>query len=919
MAGLRLEIRIDDKGTATLKRVEGAHKKLEDSVVRGSNRMSRSAAFLQARWQALKQTVGRAALFLKLALAAVGVAAVITGAKFEAAMTNVAAVSGATEVQLAKLSATARGLGATTAFTAAEAGEAMMSLAQAGQSVGQIIQTTGSVLLFAGAASTSLQDSAETLVQTLAQFGLEASQANRVVNVFAASMATSLLNAERLREGLSQVGATASAVGLSLEQTVGALGQLNNAGMLGGAAGTRLKNVLVRLAAPNTILKKLLGGVAFQGKNLAEVMEQLAKSGAKPGAIFQAFGRIAGPAALTFMQQGAAAADKMTESITGTNKAQEMFDIQMRSTASQLKIFKSQVQENMIAVFVALQPVIMGAIKSLTAGLQKAKPTIVAIVIGVVKVGRAIGAAMPKIIQIGGVFLGFAAALAAVAFKAILVAKAVAVWGVVLAAITSPITLVIAGAVALTVVWIKWGDKIKEIAGKVWEDFQTMGRNIAGWAVFLWDKIKWPFEKLGELAVKAAGIFKRVFPDAAAAVESMFEVIKEKGGTAIDFVVEKGAEAAKNIAAPTLAIVNGVLTVVKTVKDKFGGMLSDIKSRAAAIAGDITLPGAQASVPNFDSHVKLWKVAQDKILAADIATGLETENYRRAQVMREVAHTSQATERWLENRLSMIQTNFDDERELAAGNAEALVEAGLNAQDQITEAHAIHGEARLDLFMENNAAMIRAVGLLGVAYDSFFSSIARGEKNMAKIRKDAIKSVRAAFIKNTAQMLKFWIVETLKGILITQTAQQAAHRKERFSAAKEGAVKAFSAFANIPIIGPILGAAAAVAAFAFLMAFQKGGLVPGVAQGRDTVPSILEPREFVVRRASAESVGTDSLEFINRTGQLPATSAGDVNLSVTVEGGGIADEMTEYLEDEVVPALAEISARGRGLTPRRRV
>ena len=173
-------------------------------------------------------------------------------------------------------------------------------------------------------------------------------------------------------------------------------------------------------------------------------------------------------------------------------------------------------------------------------------------------------------------------------------------------------------------------------------------------------------------------------------------------------------------------------------------------------------------------------------------------------------------------------------------------------------------------------------------------------------------------------MVKKELKTRIVGILLASAAQETAASKLRLIDAKLGAVRAYAAFASIPIIGPILGAAAAAAAFAFLMAFQRGGLVPGVGTGgRDTVPAILEPSEFVIQRGAVQAIGPETLDFINRTGTLPPAGAGlgavgDVNLQLVVEGGiGTIGEMEEYLEDEVVPRLRDINERGRGLSGRR--
>jgi hypothetical protein len=51
--------------------------------------------------------------------------------------------------------------------------------------------------------------------------------------------------------------------------------------------------------------------------------------------------------------------------------------------------------------------------------------------------------------------------------------------------------------------------------------------------------------------------------------------------------------------------------------------------------------------------------------------------------------------------------------------------------------------------------------------------------------------------------------------------------------------------------------------------------------GTDTVPAMLTPDEFVMQRGSAKSIGHDTLDYMNRTGQLPpAASSGPQQVTV---------------------------------------
>ncbi|MCZ9884047.1 AAA family ATPase [Arthrobacter sp. B2a2-09] len=53
------------------------------------------------------------------------------------------------------------------------------------------------------------------------------------------------------------------------------------------------------------------------------------------------------------------------------------------------------------------------------------------------------------------------------------------------------------------------------------------------------------------------------------------------------------------------------------------------------------------------------------------------------------------------------------------------------------------------------------------------------------------------------------------------------------------------------------------------VAYLASGGHPGGPRGSDTVPAWLTPKEFVMKRASADSIGLPALNYMNQTGQLP--------------------------------------------------
>lgn len=102
--------------------------------------------------------------------------------------------------------------------------------------------------------------------------------------------------------------------------------------------------------------------------------------------------------------------------------------------------------------------------------------------------------------------------------------------------------------------------------------------------------------------------------------------------------------------------------------------------------------------------------------------------------------------------------------------------------------------------------------------------------------------------------------------------------------------------------------------------FERGGIVNYLAtgglplfkpQGTDTVPAMLTPKEFVVRKHSAESVGYGALDYINRTGQLPPQQGGmpAVNVAVTVQNPFTGEEVVAVVKSvAVIAASAAIKA-----------
>ena len=93
----------------------------------------------------------------------------------------------------------------------------------------------------------SIDAAATSLAGTINQFGLSANEAERVINVLAAGSKYGAAEIEELSQSFKVVGSAASAMGLTVEQSAGALEVLSKANLKGSEAGTALRNIILKL------------------------------------------------------------------------------------------------------------------------------------------------------------------------------------------------------------------------------------------------------------------------------------------------------------------------------------------------------------------------------------------------------------------------------------------------------------------------------------------------------------------------------------------------------------------------------------------------------------------------------------------------------------------------------------------------
>ena len=167
---------------------------------------------------------------------------------FEAAMSQVGAISGATASDMEKLEAKAKEMGATTKFTAAEAAEAFNYMAMAGWEAQDMMGGIEGILSLAAASGTDLATTSDIVTDALTAFGMKADEAGHFSDVLAAASSKSNTNVSLMGETFKYAGAMAGTLGYSIEDVALATGLMANAGIKGNMSGTALNSIFTRLS-----------------------------------------------------------------------------------------------------------------------------------------------------------------------------------------------------------------------------------------------------------------------------------------------------------------------------------------------------------------------------------------------------------------------------------------------------------------------------------------------------------------------------------------------------------------------------------------------------------------------------------------------------------------------------------------------
>lgn len=247
-------------------------------------------------------------------------------------------------------------------------------------------------------------------------------------------------------------------------------------------------------------------------------------------------------------------------------------------------------------------------------------------------------------------------------------------------------------------------------------------------------------------------------------------------------------------------------------------------------------------------------------------------------------------------------------QEKLAGEQE-FSDAWMQIYQQISSIEAAEAEAAKQRWIENHEIKIGIYKSIGEAAANTFSNMAANGQNLF----DALENAAEAFKNAVISVLAQWLAKAIATGLI-DLARHTAIEKAKTAvtaqeAAKRAAIESASGIPGIGIFGLFFKGGG-------LVGMQGGGLLHGGTPGRDSVPIIGEPGEYMLDVPTVKAVGIPALEYMRKEHRIPSREQTIINVNM----GGFsfgqmsrAERLTLPLdfEDAVKRALENLVRTGK--------
>lgn len=631
MAGKVVDVtlRLIDKMSSPLNALGG-------NLAKSANQWTKAGKQIQNAGKSISAVGSSMTKTFTVPIASAGVACVKLASDFEAGMSKVQSISGATGKELDALSQKAKEMGAKTKFSATEATEAYQYMAMAGWKAGDMMDGIEGIMYLAGATGEDLATTSDIVTDALTAFGMSADETEQFVDVLAKTSSNANTNVSMLGESFKYVAPVAGALGYNVQDVSTALGLMANSGIKASTAGTSLRSWMSRMSAPTKQVQTAMDALGIsltdsEGnmKDFKTLMEDTRKSfsGLTEAQKSQYASALAGKTGMSGLLAIVNSSDedfnKLSESIYNSSGAcKDMYEVANNNLQGQLTILKSTAESLAISFGERLTPYVSKLAEWLQKlaekfnGLSdKQKDMIVKIALVVASIGPAL--------LIFGKMVATVGKVVSVVGK---VGKAFKVAGSLMGLITSPvgITILAIGAlIAIVVLLIKNWDKVKATAQKVFGYVKSVFKSVSGSGESLKERLAPIGDKFTEIGsklqelwtvvqpvvLKIGEIFKTVFSVYLGAViggaigyfSSMFESVKKVIGGIMD------------IFSGLITFITGVFTgnwskAWDGVKQIFSGAFSALVSLAKMPLNGVIgiINGAIAGINKLGIKVPDW-------------------------------------------------------------------------------------------------------------------------------------------------------------------------------------------------------------------------------------------------------------------------------------------------------------------------
>lgn len=574
--------------------------------------------------------------------------AVHTAMEFDAQMSRVGAIAGATKSEFEELRQSALDLGASTSKSASEVAIGQEALAALGFTVQEVLGSMPGVISAAEASGSDMAQTAEVMASTLNIFSMEATEATRVADILAQTANVSAADMTDMQYALKYAGPPAAALGISLEELAGSIGIMTNAGMKGEQAGTTLRGALLALLNPskeNSKLMETMGisitdakgnfvGLSKLVENLSDSMEGQTDT-QKAATLASIVGTEAVSGMLSLMSAGPEEIDKMTQSLENSGGVSADTAAKMKDNLKGAVDELSGAFETMqISIGTALTPALQrlaGIVQSVADWFNNLTPSTQQFI----AIGAAVSAMVLILVGVVGFLVAALGALVMVEWAAV-----------------APILGIIAAVVAVIAVFVAFGAAMVIAYQKVdwfrngiltawyWIRDQT---KIAWYAILLAIQptiqaiVTYVSSKLAEIKtfwashgaqiIAVVSIFMAVVKAqisiGMAAIKAVFQVV----WPVIQSIVKVAWSSIKTIIDVSMALIQGVIRVaLAVISGDWSGAWNAIKSTAQTIMN---------SIINFFNSINLKEIGKNIIQG--LINGISSMAGAAAKAARDVA------------------------------------------------------------------------------------------------------------------------------------------------------------------------------------------------------------------------------------------------------------------------------------------